>query len=77
MKRSSSIHKLAALGVSLVWFAMIVAMIVNREFWAEAFPHVLLVSVATMVGKALFSRHRIGHKRIPSYGSPHALCVSQ
>jgi hypothetical protein len=55
--------------VFIVWVAMIGAMIVNREFWAEALPYILGVSVATMVGTLLLSRYWIRHKSIPSYGS--------
>jgi len=69
MKRSSTIHRVAALAVFLVWVALIGAMIVNREFWAEALPYVLLVSVATMIGTVLLSRYWISHKSAPSYGS--------
>jgi hypothetical protein len=69
MKRSSTLHKFTALAVFLVWVAMIVAMIVNREFWAEALPYVLVLSVATMVGTALLSRFWIRRKSVPSYGS--------
>ena len=69
MKRASTIHKLAALAVFLVWVAMIGAMIVNREVWAEALPFVLSVSVATMVGTALLSRFWIRRSSVPSYGS--------
>ena len=69
MKRSSTVHKFTAIAVFLVWVAMIVAMIVNREFWADALPFVLLVSVATMVGTALLSRFWIRRKSVPSYGS--------
>jgi hypothetical protein len=69
MKRASTIHKLAAIAVFLVWVAMIGAMIVNREFWAAALPYVLWASVATMVGTALLSRYWIRHKSVPSYGS--------
>ena len=53
----------------LVWVALIIAMIVNREFWSEALPFVLLSSVATMVGTVLLSRYWIRHKSVPSYGS--------
>jgi hypothetical protein len=69
MKRASTTHKLAALAVFLVWVAMIGAMIVNREFWAEALPYVLVLSIATMVGTALLSRFWIRRKSVPSYGS--------
>ena len=69
MKRASTIHKLAALAVLLVWGAMIGAMIVNREFWAEALPYILSVSVATIVGTALLSLYWIRHNSAPSYGS--------
>jgi hypothetical protein len=69
MKRVSTIHKLAALAVFLVWVAMIGTMIVNREFWGDALPYILLVSVATMVGTVLLSRYWIRHKSAPSYGS--------
>src|SRR5690348_954909 len=69
MKRAATIHKLIALAAFLVWVAMIGAMIVNREFWAEALPYVLGVSVATMVGTALLSRYWLRHKSAPSYGS--------
>jgi len=69
MKSSSTVHKLTALAVFLVWVAMIVAMVVNREFWAEALPYVLVLSVTTMVGTALLSRFWIRRKSVPSYGS--------
>ena len=69
MKRASTIHKFAALAAFLVWVALIGAMIVNREFWAEVIPYVLLVSVATMVGTVLLSRYWIRHSSAPSYGS--------
>jgi hypothetical protein len=69
MKRASTVHKLAALTAFLVWVAMIGAMIVNREFWAEGLPYVLGASVATMVGTALLSRYWIRQKSVPSYGS--------
>jgi len=69
MKRASTVHKLAALGVFLVWVALIVAMMVNRAFWGGALLYVLLVSVATMVGTTLLSRYWISHNSVPSYGS--------
>jgi hypothetical protein len=69
MKRSSIIHKIAAIAVFLIWVAMIVAMIVNREFWGEAIPFVVLISLGTMVGTAFLSRFWIRRKSVPSYGT--------
>jgi len=69
MKPASTIHKLAAVAIFLVWVAMIVAMIVNLQFWAPWLLNVLLFSVATMVGTVLLSWFWIRHKSVPSYGS--------
>jgi hypothetical protein len=69
MKRSFIIHKLAAYAVFLVWVALIIAMVVNRKFWSEALPFVLICSFATMVGTVLLSRYWIRHNSLPSYGS--------
>jgi hypothetical protein len=69
MKRSSTIHKLAALGVFLAWVALMIAMMVNEEFWAHGLPYIFLVSVATMVGTVFLSRYWIKRRSVPSYGS--------
>lgn len=68
-KRSFVIHNLAALTVFLVWVAAIVAMVVNREFWAEALPYILTVSAASMAGTVLLCRYWIKRNSVPSYGS--------
>jgi len=67
MKRT--VHIVAAVTSFLVWGALIVTMVVNREFWLEMLPYVLFCSVATMVGTVLLARYWYRHKSIPSYGS--------
>jgi hypothetical protein len=69
MKRSSVIHKLAALAVFLAWVALMIAMIVNEEFWAHSLPYIVLASVGTMVGTVFLSRYWIKRNSVPSYGS--------
>ncbi len=78
MKLAPTIHKVAAAAVFLVWVAMIGTMVFNREFWGEALPYILLVSVATIVGTVLLSRYWIRRNSAPSYGSifvPPSICV--
>jgi hypothetical protein len=67
MKRAT--HMVAAVIALLAWVALILTMIVNRAFWLEFLPFVLLASVATMVGTVLLSRYWIRRRSIPSYGS--------
>jgi len=43
-------------------------MFVNREFWLQAIPFILLASVATMIGTVFLSRYWIMRKSVPSYG---------
>ena len=69
MKLESTVHKIAAVVVFLVWVVMFGAMVFNREFWGAALPYILLVSVATIVGTVLLSRYWIRRNQAPSYGS--------